>query len=72
MVTCFVCVFIYSFLQVQRQWASSNGAVVEWQWKPLATTLHIGGSGVMTVLLLNWSNSTVCVLPERQRIPIQG
>ena len=32
MVTCFVCVFIYSFLQVQRRWASNDGAVVEWQW----------------------------------------
>ena len=21
-----------------------TGAVVEWQWKPLATTLHVGGS----------------------------
>ena len=49
-----------------------TGAVVEWQWKPLATTLHVGGSGVMAVLLLNWSNSTVRVLSERQSSPIQG
>ena len=49
-----------------------GGAVVKWQWKPLATTLHVGGSDVMTVLLLNWSNSTVRVLPECQSSPIQG
>ena len=49
-----------------------TGAVIEWQWKPLATTPRDGGSGVMTVLLLNWSNSTVRVLPERQSSPIQG
>ena len=49
-----------------------RGGVVEWQCKPLATTLHGGGSGVMAFLLLNWSNSTVRVLPKCQSSSIQG